>query len=93
MHTSTPRGKLVFDSFRHALEILVGQYETCDPIAVAVALQPEIVDKVIEKCCFIETKGKYTRGTVIVDWFEKYPHEKRRHPVKIVTNVKPDKMV
>ena len=67
---------------------MVDSYETCDPIAVAVALLgDEIVEQVIQKRCYIETEGDLTRGAVIVDWFERYPSEKR-HPVKIVTNLK-----
>jgi hypothetical protein len=57
-------------------------------MAVAVAMQPDIVKEMIEKCCFIETEGRFTKGAVVVDWFEKYPHEKRRKPVKIVTQFK-----
>lgn len=48
-------------------------YETCDPLAVAVAMHPEIVEELIEKRCYIETKGLLTKGAVIVDWFERYP--------------------
>ena len=49
---------------------------------------PEImVVEVIEKRCFIETKGVFTRGAVIVDWFERYPGGDGRKPVKIVTTI------
>jgi hypothetical protein len=37
-----------------ALRNLGGHYETNDPLAVAVALEPEIALEVIEKCCYIE---------------------------------------
>ena len=63
-------------------------------MAVAVALQPDISLEVIEKICYIETEGKYTRGMVIVDWFEIYPEHKHsglnqnpRKAVKIVTKI------
>ena len=52
--TQTVKGKLVHDSFRVALRNLGGHYETNDPLAVAVALEPEIALEVIEKCCYIE---------------------------------------
>ena len=35
-----------------------------------------------------------TKGTVIVDWFERYPREgQKRNPVKIVTKVNPEMMI
>jgi hypothetical protein len=49
------KGKLVHDSFRVALKNLRGNYETNDPLAVAVAMEPDIALEVIEKCCYIET--------------------------------------
>ena len=62
-------------------------YETCDAIAVAVAMHPEtIIEEILEKRCYIETKGLLTRGAVIVDWFERYPSHPRK-PLKIVTKV------
>ena len=72
-----------------------GHYETCDPIALAVAMHPEVVQQVIEKRCVIETEGNFTKGTVIVDWFERYPVEKDSHrkPVKIVTQINPELMI
>ncbi len=48
-----------------------GHYETCDPIAMAVALHPEVVEEIVERRCFVETKGNLTRGSIIVDWFER----------------------
>jgi inosine-uridine nucleoside N-ribohydrolase len=68
-------------------------YDACDPIAVAVAMHPEVIDEVIEKRCYIETEGSITRGTVIVDWFERYPIKKPRPHVKIVTKVKGEMIV
>ena len=67
------KGKLVHDTFRVALKNLRGQYETNDPLAVAVAMMPSIAQEVIEKCVYIETEGDYTKGMVIVEWFEIYP--------------------
>ena len=68
--TDTVRGKLVHDSFRVAHRNLGSKYETNDPLAVAVAMLPETTLEVFEKCCYIETEGKYTKGMVLVDWFE-----------------------
>lgn len=84
----------MYDSFRVAHKNLSGHYETNDPLAVAVALQPDIALEVIEKICYIETKGKFTKGMVVVDWFEIYPEQRHdglnqspRRPVKIVTKI------
>ena len=73
MHTETRKGKLVHDSFRVAVRNLGGSYETNDPLAVAIAMMPEIALEVIEKCCHIECEGTYTRGMVVIDWFEIFP--------------------
>jgi inosine-uridine nucleoside N-ribohydrolase len=71
-----------------------GHYETCDPIAVAVAMHPEIVEESIDRRCFVETKGLLTRGSIIVDWFEKYPTGGTdRKPVKIITKVNSEMMI
>jgi inosine-uridine nucleoside N-ribohydrolase len=76
-------------------------YETNDPLAVAIALMPELALEVIEKCCYIETKGRFTKGMVIVQWYEIFPqlskpeHRNKdpRRPVKIVTKVLIDKIM
>jgi inosine-uridine nucleoside N-ribohydrolase len=70
-----------------------GHYETCDPIAVAVAMHPEVVEEIIERRCYVETKGIMTRGSIIVDWFERYPAIKPRNPVKIISKVKSEMMI
>lgn len=99
IQTQTVKGKLVHDSFRVALRNLRGHYETNDPLAVAVAFKPDIALEVIEKCCYIEARGKYTKGMVVVDWFEFFKQHKPkegegewlninpRRPVKIVTKI------
>lgn len=48
---------------------------------MAVAFRPDMAAEVIEKCCYIETKGKYTRGMVVLDWFEVYPQSSKLHVV------------
>ena len=90
----TPKGRLVADTYRFAVKLMKGHYETCDPIAVAVAMHPEIIEEFVDRRCFVETKGLLTRGTIIVDWFEKYPISgKHRNPVKIITKVNSEKMI
>ena len=58
-------------------------------------MEPEIAIEVIEKCCYVETEGTYTKGMVIVDWWEIYPqveiagalNANPRRAVKIVTKI------
>ena len=63
----------MFDSFRDAAKKLGGKYKTNDPQAVAVAMHPEIVEEIIEKTCYIECEGRFTKGMVVIDWFEHWP--------------------
>jgi inosine-uridine nucleoside N-ribohydrolase len=72
IQTQTVKGKLVHDSFRVAFKNLRGHYETNDPLAVAIAFDPSLALETIEKCCYIESTGAYTKGMVVVDWFEIY---------------------
>jgi inosine-uridine nucleoside N-ribohydrolase len=86
--THTDKGRLVHDSFRLAFKNFKNHYETCDPLAVGIAFSPDtIVTEVIEKYCFVETEGELTKGAVVVDWFERYPAQKGRSRVKIVTKI------
>ena len=58
-------------------------------------MEPEIALEVIEKCCYVETEGTYTKGMVIIDWWEIYPqvqipgilNANPRRAVKIVTKI------
>jgi inosine-uridine nucleoside N-ribohydrolase len=38
-----------------------------------VAMVPEIVEEIIEKTCYIECEGRFTKGMVVIDWFEHWP--------------------
>jgi len=84
---------MVMESYRDAYRNMMDCYETCDPIAVAVALLgDEIVQETVCKPCYIETEGALTRGALIVDWFQRYPSEKR-NPVRIVTKIDGHKLI
>jgi len=39
-----------------------------DPLAMAVVLEPEIVQQAEQQYVMVETNGRYTRGQTIVDW-------------------------
>ena len=57
-------------------------------------MHPEVIEHVIQKVCLIETEGNFTKGTVIIDWFEKYPKQGHKQiPVKIVTQIKPEMLM
>lgn len=87
MQTHTKKGKLVHESYRVAFKNLQNHYETCDPFAVAVAIIPDLsVEEAMQKCCYIETEGEITSGTVVIDWFERYP-ALPRPAVKIITKL------
>ena len=45
-------------------------YVTCDPFAVAVAIQPDIVLKEEKVFATVELQGKNTRGQMVIDWRE-----------------------
>lgn len=62
-------------------------YDICDPLAVAAALEPSTINSYIEKNCVVETEGKFTKGMVVVDWFDRIPHE-CKYKCKIVTSMK-----
>ena len=40
----------------------------CDPIAVAVMLDPSVVAETTDRECYVEMHGNYTRGMLIVNW-------------------------
>jgi purine nucleosidase len=39
-----------------------------DPLALAVVLEPDIVQRAEERYVMVETNGRHTRGQTIVDW-------------------------
>lgn len=43
-------------------------YSPCDPLAVAVAIQPDIVLKEENVYATVELQGKNTRGQMVIDW-------------------------
>ncbi|KAL9981520.1 hypothetical protein ACROYT_G010228 [Oculina patagonica] len=59
-------------------------YTCCDPLAVAVAVQPEIVTKETSVYATIELHGHLTRGQMVVDW---RGHLGQKPNVKIVQEV------
>jgi len=40
----------------------------CDPIAMAVMLDPSVVMETTDRECYVEMHGNYTRGMLIVNW-------------------------
>ena len=63
-----------------------------DPLCVCAAFVPDFVKSYIDKPCYVETKGKLTRGQLVVDWSGFGP-ERERHNCRIVTSVDIDRIV
>jgi purine nucleosidase len=40
----------------------------CDPIAMAVMLDPSVIQEQSDRECYVEIHGNYTRGMLIVNW-------------------------
>lgn len=59
-------------------------YTTCDPLAMAVAIQPEIVTKETSVYATVELHGHLTRGQMVVDW---RGHLEQKPNIKIVQEV------
>lgn len=60
---STPKGKFIHDIFQKTAGV-----EFCDPIALVVAIHPEVVQVSLEKDGWVELAGTLTRGMTIVNW-------------------------
>lgn len=59
-------------------------YTSCDPLAMAVAVQPDIVTKETDVYATLEMHGHLTRGQMVVDW---RGHLGKKPNVKIVQEV------
>lgn len=59
-----------------------------DPLAMAVLMEPEIVQEVTEKYVQIERMGKLSRGMTVIDWWGR---SKQPPNVKIVLKVDPER--
>lgn len=51
------------------------EWHSADGLAMAVVLEPEQVEEAHERAAFIELAGEHTRGSTIVDWDRRQPHE------------------
>ena len=63
-------------------------YFTCDPLAMAVAIDPTTAVDTDTKYCTVELHGQATRGQMVVDWMGKMGKSPN---VNIVTKVDADK--
>jgi purine nucleosidase len=59
-----------------------------DPLAMAVLMEPEIVQEVTEKYVQIERMGQLSRGMTVIDWWNM---SKQAPNVKIVLKVDPNR--
>ncbi|HLZ27294.1 MAG TPA: nucleoside hydrolase [Chloroflexota bacterium] len=64
----SPEAQLVYEVTRHLFDVRgVPAVALHDPLAVAVAIQPELVTT-IERAVQVETRGDYTLGQTVVDF-------------------------
>ena len=63
-----------------------------DPLCVCAAFVPEFVKSYVDKPAYVETRGKLTRGQLVVDWAGFGP-ERDRLNVRSVTSVNLDMIV
>ncbi len=59
-------------------------YYSCDPAAMAVAIDNTVVMETKRKYCAVELRGMLTRGQMVVDWNNRLQKEAN---VDIVTQV------
>ena len=73
MTSTTKRGKFhsaitAYQSKRKREVLKYSQYYSCDPLAVAIAIDPSVVLESVRAYCTVELQGEYTRGQMVVDW-------------------------
>jgi len=74
---TSPRAKLFRRTIRtQVLETMPGQPVMVepDPLALAVALEPEIIQRAETQYVEIELAGQLTRGQTVVDWYGLIDH-------------------
>jgi purine nucleosidase len=72
-HGLSPRADLFRRTIRtHFVEVAPDQHmlAEADPLALAVALEPEIVQRAEARYVDIELAGQLTRGQMVVDWYD-----------------------
>jgi purine nucleosidase len=71
---ATPCGRFLSDVTQHLLAASGEEYVKerglmiPDPLAVCIALRPDIITASSKHAVFVETTGMYTRGMTVVDW-------------------------
>eukprot|EP00211_Chloroparvula_japonica_P007798 CAMPEP_0119122080 /NCGR_PEP_ID=MMETSP1310-20130426/2451_1 /TAXON_ID=464262 /ORGANISM="Genus nov. species nov., Strain RCC2339" /LENGTH=314 /DNA_ID=CAMNT_0007111689 /DNA_START=66 /DNA_END=1010 /DNA_ORIENTATION=+ len=53
------------------------EFVMCDVLAAAVYLEPGLVEKSEKKAVFVETRGEYSRGAFVIDWYDRRSTERR----------------
>ncbi|MBN1267460.1 MAG: nucleoside hydrolase [Anaerolineales bacterium] len=69
----TPESRFLFQITRKVLKFLEEKLSTmvlyaADVLAMAVALEPTIVEQAEDHALFVELSGEHTRGQTVVDW-------------------------
>jgi len=71
-HLNSPRANFFKKIFNNRYQKQIREFGTCydaDVLAMAVALEPDIVRRVEKRYIQVEVAGKSTRGQSVVDWF------------------------
>ena len=64
-------------------------YYSCDPLAVAVAMDPSMVLESEQRYCLVERAGQFTRGQMVVDY---RGHLGRKPNVELVMKIDIEKV-
>lgn len=70
----TRAGSFLSDVTRHLIAATGDEYIDAkglmipDPLAMCVALRPDIIKSSARHAVFVETAGRFTRGMTVVDW-------------------------
>ncbi len=70
--TLLPAGTISASVERHKEQFPDTGVITCDPLAMAAALKPEVVASSQQVCCDVECQGSLTRGMSVIDWQEQW---------------------
>lgn len=86
MNVDTPRGKFWAQITRQSLTFIERRLGSAllylpDEIALAIAVEPEIVTKSAHHSMSVELRGEHTRGQTTVDWFNNTGREPNVHVV------------
>ena len=92
--STTKRGKFhaavtAYTNKRKKQVLKLREFYSCDPLAVAMAIEPEVVLESQHVYATVELRGDVTRGQLVVDW---RGHLSTTPNVELVTKLDVEKM-